>query len=54
MTPEQLKFINISVEMCGVIISVLGIVLIRVGTKMEKNTSKRFESMFLCLAVDLL
>ena len=54
MTPEQLKFINISVEMCGVIISALGIVLIRVGTRMDRNTSKRFESMFLCFTADLL
>ena len=30
MTPEQLKFINISVEMCGVIISVLAMLKVLV------------------------
>ena len=54
MTPEQLKFINISVEMCGVLLCILGIIVVRFGTKMEKGTGKYFAAIFLCLAIDLL
>lgn len=54
MTPEQLKFINISVEMCGVLLCILGTIAVRLGTKMEKGTEKYFAAIFLCLGIDLL
>ena len=42
MTPEQIKLINLSVETCGVILCLLGIILVHVGTKIEKRTGKYF------------
>ena len=54
MTPEQIKLINLSVETCGVILCLLGIILVHVGTKIEKRTGKYFEAVFICLAVDII
>ena len=54
MMPEQIKFLNLSVEMCGVLLCILGIIVVHLGTKMERGNGKYFVAIFLCLAIDLL
>lgn len=51
---EKIKLINISVEMCGILLCLCGIIVSWIGTKIEKKTAKYFSAIFLCLSIDLI
>lgn len=46
---EQIKIINITIELCGMLLCLLGIAAVCIGAKMDKKTSKYFLAIFLCL-----
>ncbi|MDD5952363.1 MAG: histidine kinase [Oscillospiraceae bacterium] len=49
-----LKAVNISIELCGISLCIMGIIAVLIGTKIEKKDSRYFICLFLCLLIDLL
>ena len=50
---DNLKYINIVLESWGILFCVVAIIVLLIGTKIEKKTRNSFFSLFLCLAADL-
>lgn len=50
---SNLKTINISVELCGILMCLMGIAVVLIGRRMEKKASRYFMAIFSCLGVYL-
>lgn len=50
---EFLKYINLTFEIWGILFCVVAVIILFIGTKIEKKTRNHFLSLFLCLAADL-
>lgn len=49
-----MKLTNITIELCGVLLCIMGVLTVLVGARIEKRAGKYFVAVFLCLLVDLL
>lgn len=47
-----LKYINITFESCGILLCIVAIIILLIGTKLEKATRNYFLSIFLCMTAD--
>ena len=50
---SDIRMINISVELCGVLMCLMGIAVVLIGRRMEKKTSRYFAAIFGCLGIYL-
>ena len=50
---SNIKMINISVELCGILMCIMGISVVLIGRRMEKKTSRYFTAIFSCLGLYL-
>lgn len=50
---NNIKTINIAVELCGVLMCLMGIAVVLIGRRMEKKTSRYFAAIFGCLGLYL-
>ena len=50
---SNIRMINIAVELCGVLMCLMGIAVVLIGRRMEKKTSRYFAAIFGCLAIYL-
>lgn len=51
---EQVRVINLAVEICGLLLCFLGILTVSIGAKIDKKTSRYFVAIFLCLMAYIL
>lgn len=50
---SNIRMINISVELCGVLMCLMGIAVVLIGRRMERKTSRYFAAIFSCLGIYL-
>lgn len=50
---SDIRMINISVELCGVLMCLMGIAVVLIGRRMERKTSRYFAAIFSCLGIYL-
>lgn len=51
---EKIKIINISAEMCGLLVCLFGVIVVLIGKTIDRKTGKYFLLFFIFLALDLL
>ena len=50
---SSIRIINIAVELCGVLMCLMGIAVVLIGRRMERKTSRYFAAIFSCLGLYL-
>ena len=45
---SNIRMINISVELCGILMCLMGIAVVLIGRRMERKTSRYFAAIFGC------